>query len=84
MIIFVAACRNETNFSPDFQAVNVLTESQEDFDGFVINYWITKGGIKGKEAFFMLDLGCVKDIAFVRLINTHNAGHKDRSTKKFR
>ena len=89
-MLFVAACsraptiRKETNFSPDFLAANVMTESQDVLDGSGANYWISQDGLKGQEAFFILDLGCVKDIDLLRLINTHNAGSMDRSTKQFR
>ena len=75
---------NENNFSHELRAANVLTESQDSFIGSRANYWITKDGLKGEEAHFLLDLGCVMKIGFLRLINTHNADFKDRSTQKFR
>ena len=84
----VADCENdpvvtsETNYNQDFQASNVLTESQDVWSP--PNYWLTKDGWKGTGAHFTLDLQCVQDIAAIRLINTHNAQNKDRSTKKFR
>ena len=32
---------------------------------------------------FLLDLGCKQSFNTVELVNTHNANHKDRSTKRF-
>ena len=32
---------------------------------------------------FVLDLGCVKDINMVELVNTHSGVHRDRGTKEF-
>ena len=48
------------------------------------NYWLTEEEKKGEEQGFSMDLGCVKTVQGVRLRNTHNGGHRDRSTKKFR
>ena len=43
------------------------------------NYWLSPNG--GGE--FILDLGCEDSFDTVELVNTHNAGAKDRSTKEF-
>ena len=50
-------------------------------DDFGKNYWLAPDGNSGGE--FLLDLGCEDSLNTVELVNTHNAGHKDRSTKRF-
>ena len=46
------------------------------------NYWLTGDGKAGEG--FIMSLGCQKTVVGVNLRNTHNAGFRDRSTKKFR
>ena len=75
---------SETNYAEIFSASNILSESQDVWGDSPPNYWLTKDGVKGPDIHFTLDLLCVKDIRFIRLINTHNADHKDRATKEFR
>ena len=45
------------------------------------NYWLSPNREEGGE--FILDLGCEDSFDTVELVNTHNAGAKDRSTKEF-
>ena len=45
------------------------------------NYWLSPHQKTGGE--FILDLGCEDSFNTVELVNTHNNGAKDRSTKKF-
>ena len=90
IVQFVAVCKidpatsSETKYDDRFPASNVLTESLDMFTDKLANYWLTKDGIKGPVAHFVLDLKCMKDISVLRLKNTHNGSHRDRSTKKFR
>ena len=48
------------------------------------NFWLAEGGKVGEEQGFIMSLGCQKTVVGVNLRNTHNAGFRDRSTKKFR
>ena len=45
------------------------------------NYYLTPDRRAGGE--FILDLGCKDSFNTVELVNTHNAHHRDRSTKRF-
>ena len=45
------------------------------------NYWLSPNQKAGAE--FILDMGCEDLFNTVELVNTHNNGAKDRSTKKF-
>ena len=45
------------------------------------NYYLTPNKQVGGE--FLLDLGCKDSFNTVELVNTHNAYHKDISTKRF-
>ena len=45
------------------------------------NYYLTPDQQDGGE--FLLDLGCEESFETVELVNTHNAGSRDRSTKGF-
>ena len=45
------------------------------------NYYLTPDKQDGGE--FLLDLGCEESFETVELVNTHNAGIRDRSTKGF-
>ena len=55
-------------------------KEQEGKDG-IYNYWLLPDGAKNKG--FTLDLGIVKDLNLVRVVNTHSANWRDRATKKF-
>ena len=44
-------------------------------------YWLAP---ETAAATFIVNLGCQQDFSAIRLVNTHNQGHRDRSTKKFR
>ena len=48
------------------------------------NFWLAENGKAGEEQGFIMSLGCNKRVAGVNIRNTHNAYHRDRSTKKFR
>ena len=71
-----------------FLASQILT--QDDDDSWTkqrsdpANYWLAENKKVGPNQGFIMSLGCKRRVAGVNLINTHNAGHKDRSTKKFR
>ena len=45
------------------------------------NYWLSPHQKAGGE--FILDLGCEDSFNTVELVNTHNNGANDRSTKRF-
>ena len=60
-----------------------------------VNGWITENNVKyqdnfwipadnNKNAYFVIDLGCEKMINVIQIVNTKNAGHKDRGTKSFK
>ena len=74
----------DNKFPPSFgfQAFNVLTEGQDNFADR--NYWLSENGKAGKDQFLLMDLGCVKSVGLLRLINTHNGIQQNRGTKKFR
>ena len=76
-----------------FLASNILTLGTDHWSGYEAkdpstvydaNYWITEQLKKGEEQGFILDLGCEKTVKGLSLRNTHNGGHRDRATKKFR
>ena len=67
-----------------FPASNILTLDVEQWHGRTANYWLAEDRKIGKEQGFIMYLGCSKTVTGVSLKNTHNAGHHDRSTKKFR
>ena len=67
-----------------FPASNILTLDVEQWHGRTANYWLAEDRKTGKEQGFIMYLGCSKTVAGVSLKNTHNAWHRDRSTKKFR
>ena len=56
-------------------------KEQEGKDG-IYNYWLLPDGAKNKG--FTLDLGIVKDLNLVQVVNTHSANWRDRATKKFK
>ena len=45
------------------------------------SYWL---GIEQKASTFVLNLGCQLRFEGIQLVNTHNSGWRDRSTKRFR
>ena len=71
-----------------FLASNLLTKDNDDSWSknarHPANYWLTENQKTGERQGFVLNLGCKKTVVGVNLVNTHNAGHRDRSTKKFR
>ena len=69
---------------PYFPATNVFSESQDSWVGSVANYWLSVDGKSGPDQQFTIDLGCLQAVSLARLINTHNAFHRDSATKQFR
>ena len=70
-----------------FPAENIFlldVDRWNDKEGSRANYWLTENGKAGGDQAFIMYLGCTKTVKGVVLRNTHNAGHHDRSTKKFR
>ena len=64
-------------------------------DAFAVKKLLTKGAVEvhhenywlaphGKPAEFVLDLGCNKIVNVVKLVNTHNGDHRDRSSKEIK
>ena len=66
-----------------FPASNALIEAQ-DSRSPVANYWLSEDGQTGPKQQFTMDLGVLRTVGEVRLINTHNHSYKDRATKRFR
>ena len=56
-------------------------EKEQSKDGYY-NYWLLPDGAKNKG--FTLDLGILKALNLVQVVNTHSAHWKDRATKKFK
>ena len=73
-----------------FDVSNILVLDDGDHlqdskgEGKAANYWLAEEGLKGEKMYFIMNLGCSKRVSGVSLKNTHNANHRDRSTKKFR
>ena len=68
-----------------FKAANVFTLETDFWNGVDdSNYWLAEEGKVGEDQGFIIDLGCTKTVSGVNLQNTHNAEHRDRSTKTFR
>ena len=63
-----------------YQASNVLTAEADKLISGVANYWLAGTG----QEHFILDLGCIKTLNTVEMINTRNALSNNRSTKDFR
>ena len=63
-----------------FTAEKLLTRSLKE--EFAKNYWLLPNKATGKG--FMIDFGIKKSFNMVKLVNTHNAHAKDRSTKEFK
>ena len=63
-----------------FTAEKLLTRSLKE--EFAKNYWLLPNKATGKG--FMIDFGIKKAFNMVKLVNTHNAHAKDRSTKEFK
>ena len=47
------------------------------------NYWMPPESTTGADAFFVIDLGCVKEVNGVYLRNSHNADYNNRGTRTF-
>ena len=68
-----------------FKAANIFTLETDVWNGASdSNYWLAETGKAGEDQGFVIDLGCTKMVSGVNLRNTHNAQHRDRSTKRFR
>ena len=64
----------------DFSVSQLLTNSPWELHGE--NYWLAPNGQQSAE--FVLDLGCSKQVNMVELVNTKNAGNRNRGTKEFK
>ena len=71
-----------------FLASHILTQDDDDRRSKkgpeTANYWLSENKKVGPNQGFIMSLGCKRTVVGVNLVNTHNAFHKDRSTKKFR
>ena len=84
--VIIEACEeaNATIYSGDtnnveyFAASHVLT--RQTVEEWGKSYWLTPHRRGGQ---FIMDLGCVKTINTIELVNTHNAHGKDFTTKGF-
>ena len=81
--------QSDSSLCSVFPASNILTlddDDERDVNPWPgqSNYWLTEDGKVGEEQGFIMYLGCIKTVTGVSLKNTHNAGSRDRSTKKFR
>ena len=67
-----------------WQVENVLTRAEKEQEGKdgIFNYWLLPNGAKNKG--FTLDLGFVKALNLVKVVNTHTSHWRDRATKKFK
>ena len=68
---------SQDHYSQQFKVELALHYANKE--EFGKNYYLTPD--QGGE--FLLDLGCEDSFNTVELVNTHNAHHKDRSTKEF-
>ena len=68
----------DTNNVEYFAASHVLT--RQTVEKWGESYWLTPHRRGGQ---FIMDLGCVKTINTIELVNTHNAHSKDYSTRGF-
>ena len=75
----VVAAEYKNKYSSGFKVENIFTHSQKEIWGK--NFW---QGPDKKPTEFVLDLGCSQNINTAELVNIHNAGHKDSSTKEFK
>ena len=64
-------------YSPNFQVENIFT--LDDVENS--NHWLTPDQSGGA---FILNFGCTPTFQAIVLVNTHNAQHRDRSTRHFR
>ena len=68
----------DTNRVDMFPASHVLT--RQVVEQYGKNYWLLPHKRGGQ---FILNLGCVKTINTIELVNTHNAHSRDYSTRGF-
>ena len=64
-------------YSPNFPVENIFT--LDDVENS--NHWLTPDQSGGS---FILNFGCGPTFKAIVLVNTHNAQHRDRSTRHFR
>ena len=79
--------QSDSDWCSVFPASNLLSLDDDEWNGSAgspANYWLAEQGKTGEEQGFTMYLGCRKTVTGVSLKNTHNAGSRDRSTKKFR
>ena len=67
-----------------WQVKNVLKKGENEQEGKdgIFNYWLLPNGAKNKG--FTLDLGILKALNLVKVVNTHTSHWRDRATKKFK
>ena len=70
---------SEDNYDKRFKVEFALQHAEKEEYGK--NYYLTPDKQVGGG--FILDLGCINSFNTVELVNTHNAYHKDRSTRRF-
>ena len=63
-----------------YQASNVLTEEDDKLISDVANFWLAGTG----KQHFVLDLGCIKTLNMIKMINTRNPPANDRATRNYR
>ena len=68
-------------FGKEFAVQNILTRNYAEPAKHGTGFWL---GLDGTKAWFIIDLGCSMSFTGIQLINTHNSGARDRSTKEFR
>jgi len=72
--------RNDKRLSAFFGVDNIFTHNKAERNSYA-GYWLAPDR---RAATFIVNLGCQQDFSAIRLVNTHNQNHRDRSTKKFR
>ena len=72
---------DEGVYDAKFAVENIFTRNLAEPAEQGKGYWL---GGDGTNAYFIIDLGCRISFSGIQLVNTHNGGHKDRSTKKFK
>ena len=65
----------------EYVASNVLVEAVDKRTP--PNFWTTQNGLKGDDAFFIMDLGCVQNIAGFKLKNSGNMAGGNTGVKKY-
>ena len=77
----MSVAKYEMVYSEKYAVQNIFTRNYNEPGKHGKGYWL---GGNQKQGWFIIDLGCTVSFGGIQLINVHNEGHKDRSTKKFR